>query len=166
MTEPSAFHQIGRFVFLFQHAEAALTELLVLMAKADDEFVRILVNDLEYGKRLTTTDVMFARFVDLQRQPDAAAKEDFHKLIVELQHLGTRRNDIVHSKYLQWTNVEGKTGLLRQNSKLRGSKGLRDIEEEALLPSDFAADLDRLTDALQALERFRLRIIDWLYPDE
>jgi phenylpyruvate tautomerase PptA (4-oxalocrotonate tautomerase family) len=49
MNQPTAYHQIGRFIVSFQHAEAALTELLVLMAHADDEAIRILVNELEYG---------------------------------------------------------------------------------------------------------------------
>lgn len=166
MTEPSPYHQIGRFVFLFQHAEAALTELLVLMANADDELVRILINELEYNKRVKTTDVMFARFVDLQSQPDQNAKEKFHKLMAELLRLGERRNDIVHSKYMPWVNVEGAAGLIRKNSKLKASKGLRDVEEEDLLPAAFEMDLERLSVLLKELERFRLKVIHWLYPLE
>jgi len=162
MTEISTYHQIGRFVFMFQHAEAALTELLVLMAGADDEFVRILVNELEYNKRVKTTDVMFARFIDLRRQPDQAAKAEFHDLMVELLSLGERRNDIVHSKYMRWINVNGATGLIRESSKLKASKGSRDVEEESLLPEAFEADFERLSVSLQTLERFRLKIIDLL----
>jgi len=37
MSHPTAYHQLGRFIVSFQHAEAALTELLVLMVRADDE---------------------------------------------------------------------------------------------------------------------------------
>ncbi|HEX5055921.1 MAG TPA: hypothetical protein VFX02_05435 [Gammaproteobacteria bacterium] len=60
INQSTAFHQFGRFIFLFQHIESALTELLVLMAEADDEAVRILANELEFSKRVKTTDVMFA----------------------------------------------------------------------------------------------------------
>ena len=120
MSEPTSYHQIGRFIVSFQHVEDTINEIIVLLAKADDEFIRILINELEYSKRLKTADVMFARFVDLQRQPDLSANCEFHKLMVELGKLGERRNDIVHSKYARWFNVDGKEGLLRMHSKLSG----------------------------------------------
>lgn len=166
VNKPTAYHQIGQFIVLFQHVEAALTELLVLMAQADGEVIRILVNELGYDERVRTTDVLFARFVDLQREPDLLAKDEFHKLMVYLAKLGKRRNDLVHSKYSLWLNAEGATGVLRKNSKLRASKGVRKREEEELLPEAFSADHERLSNVLKTLERFRLKIIDWRYPDE
>ena len=165
MTAHTAYHQLGTFIVNFQHAEAAIDEILVFLAKADSEAVRILVNELEYSQRLKTADVLLARFVDLQREPDLPAKAEFHKLMVELGKLGERRNDLVHSKYMSWINVEGAAGLIRQNSKLRASKGVREESEEELLPEAFNADFERLARALQELEVFRLKIIDWLYPD-
>ena len=89
-----------------------MNDLLVLMANTDDDVVRILANDLEYGKRLNTADVLFARFVDLRSNTDSGSKPEFHKLMVQLRELGERRNDLVHSKYNPWTNVHGKEGLL------------------------------------------------------
>ena len=165
MTVPTAYHQIGKFIVYFQHAEAAIDEILVLLANADDEAVRILVNELEYAQRLKTVDVMLARFVDLQPEPDLSAKADFHKLMGELGRLGERRNDLVHSKYTSWFNIEGAPGLIRQNSKLRASKGIREEAEEKLLPETFNGDLERIASALKELEAFRLKVIDWLYPD-
>lgn len=165
MNQPTAYHQIGSFVVSFQHVEAVLTELLVLMARADDEAIRILVNELEFSKRVKTTDVMFAWFVGLQREPDETAKIEFHKLMVELVNLGERRNDIVHSKYSSWTNIEGVSGLVRENSKLRVGKGVRQIEEEDLLPETFDSDLKRISVALETLQSFRLKVIDWLYQE-
>jgi hypothetical protein len=165
MTAPTAYHQIGKFVVCFQHADAAINEILILLANADDEAVRILVNELEYSQRLKTADVMLARFVDLQLEPDLSAKADFHKLMGELGRLGERRNELVHSKYTQWFNVEGALGLIRQNSKLRASKGIRVEDEEELLPEAFNADFEHLDSALQGLEAFRLKVINWLYPD-
>lgn len=90
MNQTTAFHQLGRFIFLFQHVESALTELLVLMARADDEVIRILVNELEYSKRVKTTDVMFALFVDLLSPSDETAKKEFHELMDEINKLGER----------------------------------------------------------------------------
>lgn len=75
---------------------------------------------------------MFARFADLLREPDEAAKREFHNLMIKFGKLGERRNEIVHSKYAQWINVEGACvcGLLRQNSRLRAAKGMRDELEK------------------------------------
>lgn len=166
MNAPSAYHQLGRFVVTFQHLEDAVNNLLVLLANTDDAVVRILVNDLEYRKRLNTVDVLFARFVDLRKNTRAEAKAEFHKLVGELRELGERRNDLVHSRYNLWLNVEGKEGLLRTNSKLRGSKAEREEVEEELQPEAFNDDLQRLAEVGAALEKFRLQVIDWLYPQE
>ena len=166
MIQLTAQHQLGQFIVSFQHAEAALTEMLVLMFDADDEAVRILVSELEYSKRVRATDVMFARFADLHLSLDETAKTDFHKLMEDLLKLGERRNAIVHSKYTPWINTEGSHGLIRENSKLKSKKGIRECEEEELLPEAFAADFSHLTLALRTLEGFRLRIIDTLYPVE
>ncbi len=166
MSHSASYGQLGRFIVEFQHAEAALTDLLVLISKADDEAVRILVNELEYSKRVKTTDVMFAWFVDVHRNAVEAEKLQFHRLMVELLRLGERRNDMVHSKYWDWINVEGAAGLLRQNSKLSGSAGKREEEEEELLPDAFEEDFGKLSSALNELEKYRLKIIDWLYPNE
>ena len=110
-------------------------------------------------------DVLFARFIDLKREPDLTDKAEFHKLIGKLEKLGERRNDLVHSKYSHWTTIEGRTGLIRENSKLRASKGVRKQEEEELLPEAFNKDLEELLAASQNLEKFRLKVIDYLYPD-
>ena len=166
MTAPTAYHQIGKFVVYFQHVETAINEILVLLANADDEAILILVNELEYSQRLKTAVVMLARSVDLQHEPDLSAKAEFHSLMGELRSLGERRNDLVHSNYTQWFNVEGAPGLIRQNSKLRGSKGIREEDEEKLLPESFNTDFERLDGALQRLEAFRLKAIDWRYPNE
>lgn len=163
MQESAIWQKIGRFVVMFQQAEHQLTELLVLMTKADREFVRILVSELEYNKRVRTTDVMFSRFVDLLRDPDPSAKLQFHDLMTELLKLGERRNEIVHSKYTLFFTVKGLAGLRRESSKLAPSRGQRDVQEEDLLPESFAKDLDRLSAAQKSLEAFRLKIIGWRY---
>lgn len=145
MTSPTAYHQLGYFIITFQHLESSINVLIELLADTRDcEIVRILTNDLEYCKRLNTTDVLFARFVDLRNNTDARTKDEFHKLIVELVKLGERRNDLVHSHYNVWLKVDGNEGLLRRNSKLRGSKGEREEKEEELQPDAFDQDLQRL----------------------
>ncbi|MBP6368059.1 MAG: hypothetical protein KBA82_12500 [Nitrosomonas sp.] len=74
MMIPDAFHKLGQFMVYFQHLEHTINELLVLMAGADEENVCILIHELEYSKRLKTTDVLFARFVDLRSNTDPAIK--------------------------------------------------------------------------------------------
>ncbi len=59
---------------------------------------------------------------------------------------------------------QGRGWLLRRNSKLRGKAGEREESEEELQPAAFDADLERLAKASEQLERFRLKVIDWLYP--
>jgi len=62
---------------------------------------------------------------------DKLKKDEFHKLMVCLGKLGERRNELVHSKYNPWKNVDGNQGLLRRNSKLeRQGSGLKTNEEE------------------------------------
>ena len=87
-------------------------------------------------------------------------------MISELLKLGARRNEIVHSNYYNWTNADGESGLLRQNSKLRGGKGEREESEEEILPKDLWKDLGNLNNAYGRLESYRLKIIDWVYPVE
>ncbi|MEF2270211.1 hypothetical protein V3C40_25805 [Janthinobacterium sp. LS2A] len=165
MSTVTAYHQLGRFVVLFQHLEESVNNLLELLADTDGEIVRILVNELEYSKRLKTLDALFARFIDLRKNTDPLAKTEFHKLVVELGKLGERRNELVHSKYNPWINFHGREGLLRTNSKLRGSSGEREIKEEELQPEAFDSDLLNLSATAQSLEAFRIKVIDWLCPD-
>jgi hypothetical protein len=166
MNTPTAYHQIGQFIVSFQRLESAVSELIELLADTDGTVVRILVNDLEYSRRLNAADVLFARFVDLRSNTRAEAKPEFHKLMVELRTLGERRNDLVHSRYIRWVNVDGDEGLLRSNSRLRAGKGERQETEEELQPQAFDDDLQRLSISNAKLEKFRLEVIDWLHPEE
>ena len=165
MNRPTAYHQLGQFIVKFQHLENAVNDLIVMLADTNDSVVQILTNDLEYGKRLITVDVLFSYFVDLRHNTQAERKADFHRLIVELGKLGERRNDLVHSRYSRWLNVAGNEGLLRTNSKLRSRKGEREEMEEELLPEAFDIDLQRLSRAALEMDKFRLQILNWLYPD-
>lgn len=162
----TAHHQLGRFIVAFQHLESAVNDLLELTSGGDCEATRILANDLEYSRRLSTADVLFARFVDLRTNTDPMAKAEFHKLMIELRDLGERRNDMVHSRYHIWIDVHGNEGLLRRSSKLRGKAGEREELEEELQPNAFDKDLERLAAAAKRLEVFRLQVINWVYPVE
>lgn len=160
---PTEFHQLGKFIYLFQMVERQIEELIVLLSGADDEMISILMNELGFYEKLKATDVMFARFIDV-RTIDGGVKKAFHKKIDEVVELCKRRNDIVHSKYKSLLNIDGKIGLLRENSKLKPSKGIREEMEEELMPEDFTGDLGRISKVSNDLENYRLRVINWLYP--
>ena len=162
----TAYHQLGKFIVTFQNLEDEVNDLLVLMADTDECVIRIIANDLEYAKRINTADVLFARFVDLRNNTRTESKAEFHNLMVELHKLGERRNELVHSSYIFWLNFQGNEGLLRTNSRLCGKNGKRKQIEEELQPDAFDLDLQRLSVAVSELHKFRLQIIDWLYPQE
>ena len=161
-------HQLGQFIVLFQHGEAALTELMVLMARSEDEeIIRMLLNDLEYSRRVRTAAAVYARFVSVSSPLNETKKVEkitaFNKVRKELLRLGEVRNALVHSRYFSWINVSGELGLIRIRSQLQG--GVRDEEEHEMLPDAFAAENVALSAALVRLEEFRRQIIDWIFPD-
>ena len=129
------------------------------------KMVNILINELDFSEKLKVVDVMFARFIDV-KQLGATPKKDFHKQIGKVIELSKRRNDLVHSKYRSLLSAEGNIGLLRENSKLKTSKGVRQTEEEELMPEHFSEDLKQVNTAITELETWRLRIIDWIFGNE
>ena len=165
-TENAAFHQLGLFVYSFQSVEREVEEILLLLMKADEEMVAILMSELDFSQKLRTVDVLFSRFVDVRRGISADEKTSFHNSVSQIVKLCQRRNEIVHSKYHTWQNIEGKLGLLRQNSKLRTSKGIREESEEELLPEAFAVDAKNISECLRDLERHRLKVLESLYDTD
>ncbi len=167
MSEPTSYHLLGKFIVLFQTIEANVSDIIRLLIEARDEhLVEILMAELDNYKRLKAVDVLLARFLDVRVGDYDQEKKDFHALVGELQRLGERRNEIVHSYYSDWRDVDGKDGLLRQQSKLRGKQGILEDVEEGLLPENFEEDLSKLAHSARVLEGFRLKVIQWRHPDE
>jgi hypothetical protein len=164
MKHLTAYHQLGRFIVGFQRLEAGINDILVLLSGTDDEAARILINELEFSQRIKTADVLYARFVDVRSDRTESSKSEFHKIMTGLAKLGERRNELVHSKFTHWTNVDMAVGLIRENSKLRAGKGLRELDEEELLPESFDADLAKVQQAGRDLDLARIIIINQLYP--
>lgn len=147
---------------MFQNLETAINELTYLITDvADDPKIA----DLKFTKRLDATDKLFSEFVDARGSLHQSSKEEFHRLVVTLRALTDRRNVLLHSRFSRWLNVDGREGLLRTSTRVTGSKRANDGEEE-LQPEAFDADLERLAAASRDLECFRLKVIDWLYPDD
>ena len=80
--------------------------------------------------------------------------------------LGERRNEVVHSGYFVLLKSKGESGLLRQNSRLRASKGTREVNEEDFASKSLSEDIQRLSSAQQSLEEYREKVIQWLYSIE
>lgn len=163
MSANVVYQQLGQLIVSFQNVENALTDILVEMVNADGEYIRILINELEYSQRVKATDVVFARFLDL-REPDSTAKKQFHELMIECLKLGELRNDIVHSTYTHFINLDSALALRRENSKLTSSKGMRKVEEEDLSEASFTPLFERLYTVQKRIEDFRLKLIDWNHP--
>jgi hypothetical protein len=67
MSENLLYSQLGKFVILFQDIERAIVELIVYMARADNEIIEILINELDYSSLIKTTDVLFAHYIDIRK---------------------------------------------------------------------------------------------------
>lgn len=158
------YQQLGKFVILFQNIERAIIELMVLMAKADDEAIEILVNELDYSKKIKTTDVLFSHYINI-RTVDSNEKNKFHILMTSCLELGELRNNLLHSSYAQQIENGEVTMLIRINSKLRSSKGIREVKEDNLTNKLFNKYFEDITSVLHQIEAFRLKIIYWEYPE-
>jgi len=156
------YHQLGKFVVIFQRLEAQITEIVLQIVNGNGEFVRILITQHGFSPLLKTTDVLFSRYVDERTIADSE-KSIFHKLIVKCSKLAELRNRIVHSQYFDLVKGDEPIALVRENSRLSGGKGSRVEETEDLTEQDFEEYFVRVDDAINELEAFRLKIIDWNY---
>jgi hypothetical protein len=159
----TALHQLGTFIVLFQHVEAAINDLIAMLAGADEDVVDILINSLGYAERVRSADALVTRLERLAGRPESEWQKTFHTLSERLVKLGSRRNHFVHSRWFHWTNTEGQIGLLRRNARLRPRTALLDETEEELQPEAFEADLENLTAALGELEGFRQELLNRKY---
>jgi len=160
---PTALHQLGQFIVLFQHAEAAVNDLIVMMSGVDEDVVDILINNLGYAERVRTAAALMTRLERLAGRPESEWQKSFDALCERLIKLGSRRNHFVHSRWFHWRNVEGNLGLLRRNARIQRRTGLVDENEEELQPEAFEADLENLTAVLRELEVFRQQMLDVKY---
>jgi hypothetical protein len=162
MSENILHEKIGRFIVRFQDLENALTEIIALLAKSEDEeVIYILASQLEYSNRVKTTDVLFARFIDFRSGIEQNEKKEFHELMNVCLKLGELRNELAHSKYMNLIENGTVMALVRENSRLSSSQGVRLISQEDLSIDSFDPYFARISEARTNLEKFRLKIIDW-----
>ena len=166
----TAQHNLGEFVVRFQGLERGVNGLIKMLSRSDENIVDILINDLEFSRRIKTLDVLYFYYVSVYTNNDEQLAKnkhkEFHRFIVLLQRLAERRNSLVHSKYTYWQDVTGSDGLIRNNYILRGKDGEREEEDEELQPEAFDKDFTNLDEASEKMEFHRSEILDWQYPDE
>lgn len=164
MESNPAFHQLGRFIYRFQSVEEQIEGLIFLMVDADEVMVKMLLNELDFSGKLKAVDVMFARYIDL-RKLCSNYKKSFHREINKLVNLSKSRNALVHSQYSQYTDVDGKTGLILTDFRLKPSKGNLEENEIEVMDGSLDNEIEEIDSAIINLNDYRLKIISWQYPD-
>ena len=165
MAESAHYHQLGKFVVLFQRLESLLIEIIDAIAD-EDCVVEILPAETEYRRLVESTEVIFSRFVDLMRQPDLEAKTRFHQLMEQCQDIGVLRNRLIHSTYAVLERARDVVAPVPAQGKLKSKGGWRreSIGDNLSLES-FEPYFQQLAAVLAQLESFRLQVIEWKYPD-
>ncbi|MYM73983.1 hypothetical protein GTP56_17505 [Duganella sp. FT134W] len=164
MNHDSLHRQLGHFVLTFQAVEAAVVELTVQVVDADPEYVATLTAELEFNAKARALDVIFTRYAQIHGLSNLAPHPEFHKLMTRIQKLATRRNELVHSFYSLLVTVNGEAALARMPTRLKPSDGIREQEGEDILPAKLEPEILEMKSILQALEVFRLQVIDINYP--
>lgn len=157
---------LGRFVLKFQAVEAALVELTVQIVDADPEYIATLTTELEFNAKARALDVIYTRYAQIRGLSTEAPHPGFHKLMVRIQKLATRRNDLVHSFYGLLITVNGEFALARSPTRLKPSEGAREQEGEDILPAKLEGEISEMQLILQELEKYRLHAIDIKYPEQ
>jgi hypothetical protein len=158
----SPLAELGEFLVAFQSVEASLVGLIIQVTNADPEYIGALTAELEFNSKARALDVIFARFAQIHGLTAESPHPEFHKLMVRVQQLAPRRNDIVHSFYNKLITVDGQVGITRKPTKLNPSEGVRERPHEDILPGHLKEDLAEIHSIRSALESYRLKAIDLL----
>jgi hypothetical protein len=151
--------ELGRFLVAFQAVEASLVDLIVYAADSDPEYIEALTAELDFNCKARALDVIFTRFAQIHCLTDTSPHPGFHKLMVRVQKLAARRNDIVHFFYHTHISLDGQVGVTRMPTKLKPSDGIREQAHEDILPGQLNAEIADIQTILSELESYRLKII-------
>ena len=142
-----------------------MVELTVQVANSDPEHISTLTAELEFNSKARALDVIYTRFAQIYGLTDQAPHPEFHQLVVRIQKLAARRNELVHSYYHLLITVDGGLALARTPTTLKPSEGLRERPEEDILPQRLEGEINEMEQIIAELEMFRLAAIDAIYPD-
>ncbi|MBL8039317.1 MAG: hypothetical protein JNN16_17615 [Nitrospira sp.] len=166
MRSTPIMEELGKFVVDFQAVEAALVDLIIRLTDSDCEYIAALTAELEFNSKARALDIIFGRFSQLHGLTNKSPHPEFHKLMVRVQKLATRRNEIVHSFYNFFVNVDGEVGIRRTPTKLKPSEGIRQQQQEDILAEQLQVEVTEIKSLLSDLEFYRLEVIDLLNPIE
>ena len=165
MAESAQYHQLGKFVVVFQRLESSLIEIIDLIAD-EDCAVEILPAETEYRRLVESTDAIFSRFVDRMRQPDLEAKTQFHQLMQQCLDIGVLRDSLIHSTYALLERPRNAVAPLPANGAHQAKVArLSESIGESLSLEPFEPYFERLANVLTQIESFRLQVIAWKRPE-
>lgn len=163
---PAIHQELGKFIVLFQTMDSAINDLIISIADKKHFVAEAFIAKTEFTAKMDVADVIFTHFVDITANTDKTEKENFRSLIKECKTIGQERNVIVHSVYYPLTKADGTKRLIQQNPRLKfKSSSQIVINDNELAIDDFTKINEKISEALKEIERFRLKLIDWEYPN-
>lgn len=118
-------------------------------------------NELSFAQRLKTASTLMGWFVTQNPRFPDLLRQEFDEYIVALQKAAERRNELVHSNFTHLPTIGVDLGLVREKSRLRPSKGEREIDEEELLEEMLEKETQALMNLETELRRFEGWIAHW-----
>lgn len=162
---PEIHQELGKFVVLFQTMDNAINNLIHYLADDKQFIAEAFIAKTEFTAKMEIADVIFTNYIEITANTDRKEKEKFHSLMNKCKKIGRERNIIVHSVYYPLTKVDGTKRLIQQNPRLKFEGGSHiDINDKELALEDFEKINLKITDALEEIERFRLKLIDYNCP--
>ncbi len=165
MEIPKIHQELGKLIVLFQIMDNAINDLIYHIADSKQFVAEAFITKTEFSSKIEIADVIFSHFIDISTNTDDAAKEKFHSLMNKCKKIGQERNVIVHSVYYPLTKVDGTKRLIQQNPRLKFKGGSHiSPNDKELAIEDFVKINTKISEVLEEIEKFRLKLIDWNYP--
>jgi hypothetical protein len=167
MDIPSIHQELGKFVVLFQTMDSVVNEIIYQISDGKSYVAEAFITKTEFTAKMEIADVIFTHYVDITANTNSDSKNEFHSLMNRCKKIGQDRNIIVHSVYYPLTKIDGSKRLIQQNPRLRFKDGSEiSVNDKELCLEDFENLNIKITSALNELEKFRIKIIDWKYPEQ
>ncbi len=165
--EISSIHrELGRFVVLFQTMDNAVNEIIFQISDNKSYVAEAFLAKTEFSSKMEIADVIFTHYVDITANTDEETKGDFHSLMNACKEIGQARNTIVHSVYYNLEKIDGSMRLIQKNPRLKFKDGSRiSLNDKELSLDDFKQYNKKINDVLEKLEEYRLKLIEWKYPE-
>ena len=167
MEIPSIHKELGRFIILFQTMDNAVNEIIFQISGNKSYIAEAFLAKTEFSSKMEIADVIFTHYVDITANTDEETKDDFHALMNACKKIGKERNIIVHSVYYNLEKIDGSMRLIQENPRLKFKDGSRiSLNDKELSLSDFKQYNEKINDLLGRLEKYRLKLIEWKYPEQ